>query len=362
MNKFNREYLSDQGIKFVLKLKEYLINRDIDQLDKYIKLIQTSKNEIFSDGLRAIYEPDFESPSICALLLFGKSGLDMLYRLMIDDNQKISSYDPIQILNSVAWRRPEYVLRNIDFFQDYFELAIVQNISSVIKAIYNDPVLSAYAQSLLERAIRYSISEPSSRFLLTLLISSAEGEIFDFVVSVVAKNSLNVSEGICSNFEELIHQDLEEQVYQKFLQEHPALLDPLASSIVDRQYLGEMWKTDFVIRRLDNEYIFVEIEKPQDRPLTNYPHPSVVLSHAIGQVLNWFIWVEDNISYAQTHGFPGIHLPHGIIVIGRNKDLEPSQRRMLQAINDAFHPRLVIYTYDDLMVNAKNILQNLTSR
>jgi len=106
----------------------------------------------------------------------------------------------------------------------------------------------------------------------------------------------------------------------------------------------------------------VEIEKPRDNPCTNYPHPSGPLSHALGQVLNWFAWVEDNIAYAQSHGFPAIHSPRGVVVIGRNADLTPLQLRLLKALNDNLHPRIRIDTYDDVLMNARNIIRNLTAK
>jgi hypothetical protein len=87
-----------------------------------------------------------------------------------------------------------------------------------------------------------------------------------------------------------------------------------------------------------------------------------MLSHAIGQVTNWFIWVEDNIAYAQSHGFPGILNPRGIIVIGRRKDLTPSQTRMLSELNDLLNPRVQVVTYDDVIQSALNVLKNLTSK
>jgi Domain of unknown function (DUF4263) len=160
----------------------------------------------------------------------------------------------------------------------------------------------------------------------------------------------------------LIRRDLPERAYQEYFERHPALIDPLASSIIERQHMGEMWRSDFVIRRLDDQYIFVEIERPQDNPFTSYPHPSARLSHALGQVLNWFVWVEDNISYAQSHGFPGIHAPRGVIVIGRSTDLNASQLRLLKAINDIYHPRIHIETYNDVLLNTKNIIRNLTAK
>jgi len=123
-----------------------------------------------------------------------------------------------------------------------------------------------------------------------------------------------------------------------------------------------MWRTDFVIRRFDDQYVFVELEKPRDVLFTSYPQPSASLSHALGQVLSWFAWVEDNIAHAESHGFPNIHSPRAMIVIGRDHGLNAEQRRMLRLTNDLVNHRILIWTYDEVIQNARNVVRNLTSR
>jgi hypothetical protein len=87
-------------------------------------------------------------------------------------------------------------------------------------------------------------------------------------------------------------------------------------------------------------------------------HPA----HAIAQVLSWFAWVEDNISYALSHGYPNIHSPKGLIILGRSSELGTAQHRLLRQLNDLLYPRIRISTFDDVIANARNVLKNLTSR
>jgi hypothetical protein len=178
----------------------------------------------------------------------------------------------------------------------------------------------------------------------------------------MATATLQVSDELCNEAADLVAKDLNEAEYQRFFEKHPALLDPLAATIVPRQVLAEIWRTDFVIRRFDDQYVFVELEKPRDALFTTYPQPSASLSHALGQVFSWFAWVEDNIAYASTHGFPNIHAPRGLIVIGRDRDVNADQRRMLRLMNDLLNHRILIWTYDEVIRNAKNVVRNLTSR
>lgn len=62
------------------------------------------------------------------------------------------------------------------------------------------------------------------------------------------------------DFEHLVQENLLEQPYQQYLTEHSVIIDPLAAQVIDRQRLGLELTTDFVVRRLDNEYVLVEIE------------------------------------------------------------------------------------------------------
>lgn len=84
------------------------------------------------------------------------------------------------------------------------------------------------------------------------------------VFEIFAESSIKITRRVIDGFERLIENDLLEQPYQEYLAEHPVLIDPLAAQVIDRQRLGLELTTDFVIRRLDNEYILVEIEKPRD--------------------------------------------------------------------------------------------------
>lgn len=313
-----------------------------------------------------------EQPALFALIAFGEAGLKALHAIMIQEGWSPGAfYAPIAIM-AVALGRHDVADMHIELSQRYLSeesfLALAKDIHRTIDSV----PLRTLAIELLAAAAQVLATEPDKRRKLTSIFTSIslmfalKGQksdpAIDLFLNLIVQGSLNVNELMCEEFRKLIDQDLNEQVYQEFISAHPALIDPLASSIVDRQALGEMWRSDFVIRRLDNEYVFVELEKPRDNPFTPYPQPSVMLSHAVGQVINWFIWVEDNIAYAQSHGFPGILNPRGIIVIGRRKDLSPSQTRMLSSLNELLHPRVQIVTYDDVLQSALSVLKNLTSR
>ena len=145
---------------------------------------------------------------------------------------------------------------------------LVQDIRNTCKRIE----LQHEVRRQLSRVVHSLTSEPSERFRLSHMLDmitspfEASGvdrsDVLGFVLELVAQGTLNVSDSVCHDLEALISRDLPEREYQEYFERHPALIDPLASSIVERQHMGEMWRSDFVIRRLDDQYIFVEIEKP----------------------------------------------------------------------------------------------------
>ena len=79
---------------------------------------------------------------------------------------------------------------------------------------------------------------------------------------------------------------------------------------------GLEFVTDFVLRRLDNEYVLVEIEKPHDKLFGRGSDFSSKFTHAFGQILGFQEWVDENPAYARKF-MPGIPPPRGLPVLGR---------------------------------------------
>jgi hypothetical protein len=308
----------------------------------------------------------FVEPAAHALLAYGSAGLEALYRCSIDDPIACGHVTG-RVLLKVALQREETLLGHVFLAQRYLSREAYERLCGAVVAASNNGELAAEAKRYISKLIAHYASDPRNRPHLPMVLgalTSFEGKdspASELVWGLMASATLQISEELCNEAGDLVGRDLDENDYQAFFEKHPALLDPLAASIVPRQALGEMWRTDFVIRRLDDQYVFVELEKPRDALFTQYPQPSATLSHAIGQVLSWFTWVEDNIAYAVGHGFPKIHLPRGLIVIGRDKGLRADQKRMLHLMNDLVNHRIAIQTYDEVIQSARNVVRNLTS-
>ena len=179
------------------------------------------------------------------------------------------------------------------------------------------------------------------------------------VFQVFAESSIKITRRVVDDFEQLVNDDLLEKPYQDYLAQHPVLIDPLAAQVIDRQRLGLELTTDFVIRRLDNEYILVEIEKPRDPIFTSKNDLTSQFHHAFEQVLGFQAWVNKHSDYAQHH-MPGISCPRGLLVIGRrNLTVEQSDKLRQYCLNSQ---SVSVITYDDLIERARILYANIYIR
>jgi hypothetical protein len=186
--------------------------------------------------------------------------------------------------------------------------------------------------------------------------SSLEGGSHAELLRLLSDATLKISPSLLEDFRELIEHSHSEETYHQFLAQHPVFLDPLAHA-VSKQRLGVDLITDFVVRRLDDKYLLVEIEKPQDRIFTQQNDFSAQFSHALGQVLDFQAWVADNVAYAQKH-LPRISAPRGLLVMGRRSEMTPQHQRKLHQLNASL-PTIDVATFDDLYASAVRLYENV---
>jgi hypothetical protein len=339
---------SDSDRRFVEDLRAVLSRGAIDDLPHHVALALAAPSGVYDDWY-------LSDPSVYSLLRYGSPGVSALHELAEGKERLVA----VRTLLDAAVGNEKNVVGRLWFTQAYLDDSDFARLVNDVTETVNNAELRREARRLLFAVVQNAVHKDDTFFFLSAFMDS-EGQ--SLILELGRDAKLQLHDGICGDLERLISKGLPEKAFQEFLEAHPTVLDPGASEVVPRQNLGELWKTDFVVRRLDDRYIFVEIEKPQDRLFTRYPQPSTALSHAVGQVLSWFTSVEDNISYAHAHGFPGIHAPQGIVVIGRKKDMNAEQLRMLRTLNDILAPRVEVLTYDDVLDNARNIVRNLTAR
>lgn len=165
---------------------------------------------------------------------------------------------------------------------------------------------------------------------------------------------------LLNSYKELLDSDPDrEEILQSFLKKNSVLLFPAKVKTWPKLAIGAK-KTDFVFKDATGDYLLVELEKSTDKLFLKNGHASSKLNQAHGQIIDWKRYIEDNLSTVQRElGVDGISAnPKSLIVIGRSKDLDADNRRKLIAIeNDC--PKLKIMTYDDVLENAKSVIENL---
>ena len=174
---------------------------------------------------------------------------------------------------------------------------------------------------------------------------------------IISETSLNITDKLIDEFGTLIKGRYKEEKYQTYLMNNPVLLDPLASKIISKQKLGIEYITDFVLKRLDNKYTVVEIEKPSDNIFTKNDDFSSNFYHAFGQVIDFLEWVDNNSEYARKL-MPGISSPKGLLVIGLRSEMSKRQQNKFKrfCFNSS---EIMIFTYDDLLNKAKDLYTNI---
>jgi hypothetical protein len=190
------------------------------------------------------------------------------------------------------------------------------------------------------------------------VFSSADPSAFrKYFYESFAQAHIKLNYRVIANFKNLISKSEREEEYQQFLTEHPEILDPLAAQVISKQKLGIDHITDFVIKRLDNKYVLVEIEKPQDPIFTKSGNFSAKFTHALGQILDFQQWIDSNHSYADKC-LPGISSPVGLLVMGRSSFFNAGHAAKLHRFN-MNSSKIVVLTYDDLVGQSEILCKNL---
>jgi Domain of unknown function (DUF4263) len=193
------------------------------------------------------------------------------------------------------------------------------------------------------------------------MLSDEEG-ISDaaIVIRLLSEASIRLTPPMLDDFEALIGAQRTESHYQKFLERHPVLLDPLAAEIIPHQRLGVEYATDFALRRHDDGWTLVEIERPHDKIFTAGDDFAARFTHAFGQVLDFQQWVDQNVAYAREL-MPGVAAPRGLLVVGMREPLSSRQANKLRQFADNSR-RIEVVTYDELLARGRQLYASLWHR
>ena len=278
----------------------------------------------------------------------------------IDELRKIAARgfyaaEALTILVTIAQEK-EVTPDELGFVKDCPELrlnlkvpaAIVKNVQRGLRAFMLDQLGDADSR----RSLLAHLSSLS-------LFSGKKADTLSFLMGLLVDSHLVLNRVILERFEQLVGSSpKKEEDLHRFLVDHPILLDPLAVELKSKHQLGTEFITDFVLRRINDEYVLVEIENSTDRLFKKDGSFTADLTKAVAQVRDFQGWVSDNISYAQSK-LPEIRHPWGLVVIGLRRDLGPEMVRRLGEENFSRRGHIRIVTFDDLLDQATAVYRNM---
>lgn len=288
-----------------------------------------------------------------ALLLKGKEGLSKLVEIL----EKIDGHIYPQAIIRSIWSASKGTA-----VEDFGLRPVV---SLLNKPLPEETILQA--EDVFLNLVLKSHTDPEAFYRLinfmyfeTFETAKSESDYKKFhqsIFNVLSDSAIKISKDVISGLEKIVQEEHGEEVYQKYIENNPVLLDPLASKLIDKHKLGDDYITDFVVKTLKGEYLLVEIEKPQDNIFTGSGNFSHKFSHALGQVLDFIEWVESNIAYAEKK-LPGISSPQGLLIMDRRDNISDKLQKKLQRFNKNSNSVKVL-TYDDVIANANSLYKNI---
>lgn len=303
-----------------------------------------------------LYDKHVIIPYVTRLLIsLGRSGFSTLDSIIKTTDSPYVR--PVKIME-VIYAASKGLLVDIEVIDNSVDYILKPKITEEISRMARDMFVNFVTDSLSNLD---SVSDLAFFIYMHTARTSFSSEIDTSVFEIISKSIIKINERILREFESLMNSNKDEEEYQRFLQSNPCLIDPLAFDVLSKARMGIEHTTDFVLRRLDNEYILVEIEKPSSNIFTKRNDFSAIFTHAMGQVLDFQEWIEGNIAYAEKL-FPHISSPQGLLIIGMKKNLSPKQVSKLSRFNINNRGRLKVITFDELLEQGKQYLENLYAK
>jgi len=353
------------------KISEYFDESPIpiDKITKVIaKSILTLEEKDYQTILEIaqyddLYDYYLSSLAMGALPGWGACGIDKLLELAFDDNKKLKTQSrALEVLLTIS-RGVVPESKNIKYlvpcWDEVKKYSVSQELANYCLFNLREKILITFEDEYEMSNLLFKLGTMAQYSGLGIGFDSEDLKYF---LSLIIDSQLILNLSIIQKFEDLISgSPKHEEKLQKFLTEHPLLLDPFVSELFTKQKLGSDFITDYVIKRTNNQYVLVEIENSTDKLFNQNGSFTSSLTVAISQVRDFQAWVSDNLTYAQKK-MPGIKHPEGLVVIGRGCNLSEIQKKRLAEENYSRRGHIRIVTYDDLLETSKTVYKNIIER
>lgn len=336
----------------IIEINSLINNPNKENVEKIKSILLTKERNLYGKHIIPAY-------ASYVLLFLGKNGINILGELFKKTEGVIY---PTTILETlyIAVKKVELDLLFHQFVDNKHILhpKVSNGMANLAYLTINELVIESLDDStLFDRIINFVHKQQ----LENRLIRPDNTKHFsNFIFNVFRDSTIIINNRILENFRALIDDYRKEEDYQIYLKNNPSLLDPLAKEIIPKQKLGNEFVTDFVVRKLDDKYILVEIEKPTTPIFTRTNDFTSQFTHAMGQVIDFQEWVESNMAYADKL-MPGISSPSGLLILGLSSGLNDFQRKKLKRFNINNSGRIEVITFDDLLAQGYKLYQNMVN-
>jgi hypothetical protein len=293
---------------------------------------------------------ELKLPAGVALIAWGRVGAEVLLRATIATPSVKNVLICIQVLACIA---SETEIPHLNLLHP-------ELIGSVKRSTIQDPELPSFCRSrLVELVLSFEEDDVGNRVghslsQLSFRHEGASREVF----TALAARWLAISRPLIEKLDALISQHPnDESIFQEFLAEHPQFLDPMVVDVWPQPDLHGARSPDFVLRRSDNSYLIIEIEKPAKPLVTKGGQLTADVTQAEKQVIEYKSFLMRRYEASQKY-FPGFDDPDCLIIIGRQEHLSEKQNRALEDANK-HRSHLKIVGFDWLTARARVIVQNI---
>jgi hypothetical protein len=297
---------------------------------------------------------ELKAPAALALVAFGASGLEALVEMARRTPKSKNRTLCVSILAAVAAGRTPRLLGFLGGDEAIIEAArreaSMADTALAARALLREYVLGIQDEVEAAAAIGHELS--------SMTLVSNDVAVVQELFAALAARRLAVQPAVLGRFEQLtIDARDDEPSWQQFLEESPQLLDPAVAEVWSRPDLSGVREPDFVVRRMDNSYMVVEIETPGKPIMTRANQLSAVATQAVGQATTYRSFLIERFPLAAKH-FPNFSAPDCLVVIGIESELTVEQREALRRDNDS-RMGLRVVGFDWLASRASTIAANV---
>lgn len=176
------------------------------------------------------------------------------------------------------------------------------------------------------------------------------------------KDKIDELEQKVDEFEEMIEDDLNESEYQKFLKENEWFFGSEYFNATREHPAGYSGRADFYLERRNSFGDLIELKLPKDDLFIDNPEGAMsgTLKNALSQVADYMDFYRQHRQYHEQETGVNMYNPRAYIVLGRRKD-DKDVEKMIKKHESVIRGDIKIWTYDQLIDNARNTLDTLRS-